>query len=186
VKGIKFRRNDPKALEIILWFTNNEPGMDVYRICKLTFLADIWHLNTYGRPLTGDNYVAMRYGPVPTAAYNILRRKNNKLKHLGVSEFPFVVEKKARATQVFPAREPDLDAFSKSDVKALEHSFERYAHLSFEALRAMTHEHPAYRNAWDRRGEKQASDMDYRDFFEQELSDEDLEELQIFAEHGRV
>jgi len=50
----------------------------------------------------------------------------------------------------------------------------------------MTHEHPAYRNAWDRRGEKQASDMDYRDFFEQELSDEDLEELQIFAEHGRV
>ena len=37
------------------------------------FFADKEHLLDYGRPITGDSYVAMEHGPVPTSTRDILK-----------------------------------------------------------------------------------------------------------------
>ena len=39
---------------------------------KLLFLADKYHLIRYGRTITNDEYWAMSYGPVGTAAKDVL------------------------------------------------------------------------------------------------------------------
>ena len=53
-----------------------------YDIVKSLFLADKAHLNRYGRPITFDNYFAMKDGPVPNLAYNLLKRDNYSLRRL--------------------------------------------------------------------------------------------------------
>src|SRR5436189_4235490 len=51
-----------------------------YDIVKSLFLADRSSLNKYGRPITFDNYAAMKDGPVPSLAYNFLKEDGNSLR----------------------------------------------------------------------------------------------------------
>lgn len=52
-----------KSIEIIHYFINNGVT-DLYNICKAMAFADNYHLSHYGFFMTGDRYIAMRYGPV--------------------------------------------------------------------------------------------------------------------------
>ena len=38
---------------------------------KLVWMADRLHLREYGRPITNDDYVAMKFGPVGSVTRNI-------------------------------------------------------------------------------------------------------------------
>ena len=58
-------------------------SVDQYDIVKTIFLADKKHLNKYGRPITFDNYHAMKFGPVPSLTYNFLKEDQSKLKKYG-------------------------------------------------------------------------------------------------------
>jgi len=55
--------------------------MDKLKIVKLIYLADKYHLvSSLGiRTITGDNYVAMRHGPVGSMVLNILNRNTEYL-----------------------------------------------------------------------------------------------------------
>ena len=48
-----------------------------YDLVKSLFLADRSHLNEWGRPITYDNYTAMKHGPVPSLAYDLLKANVN-------------------------------------------------------------------------------------------------------------
>ena len=58
-----------KAINSIL-FVLNELGdkkSDAHKVFKISvFLLTKKHLVTYGRPITGDTYLKMTYGPVPS------------------------------------------------------------------------------------------------------------------------
>ncbi len=73
--AIKFKPNAAKAVEVIVWFANKRPGVDFHTILKLLFFADIYHLNQWGRPIIGDTYNALPYGPVAQTTYDLLRRE---------------------------------------------------------------------------------------------------------------
>ena len=76
-------RNEPniaKIRESVLFLLNSASGdLDQYKIAKAIFLADVSHLNQYGRPVTYDNYVAMRFGPVPSKTYELLSKSPKTL-----------------------------------------------------------------------------------------------------------
>jgi len=156
--AIRFRANPRKALEVILWFANKRRGIDFHSILKLLFFADVVHLNEYGRPIVGDDYNALPYGPVAQTTYDILKCEPLAVEELGLDEMPFTIAGRYR---VHPKREPDLRKLSESDVEALQTAWDRYAHLSFNARTDQSHEHPAYRNADGQR-------MRYEDFLEGE------------------
>ncbi|HBP60233.1 MAG TPA: hypothetical protein DD668_11675 [Alphaproteobacteria bacterium] len=72
--------NTAKIRESVLFLLNNtSAGLDQYKIAKAIFLADVGHLNKFGRPITYDNYVAMKFGPVPSKTYDLLRHKPESL-----------------------------------------------------------------------------------------------------------
>src|SRR5688500_9482554 len=56
-------------------------GETMYTILKMIYVADRFHLERYGRPITGDNFVAMKEGACPSKIYDsmkVLRGEKNK------------------------------------------------------------------------------------------------------------
>ena len=62
-----------KALEAILYIANSLHNPTFHSISKMLYLSDKLHLQDYGRLICGDSYVAMEYGPVPSAIYNMMK-----------------------------------------------------------------------------------------------------------------
>src|SRR5258708_8229191 len=67
-------RFDPeRALELVLYVANQLRYPTLHSVSKVVYFADREHLSRYGSLLSGDNYVAMRHGPVPSSIYNLLK-----------------------------------------------------------------------------------------------------------------
>ena len=162
---IRFRTNAHKAVEVIVWFATKRPGIDFHSILKLLFFADKEHLNEWGRPIVGDRYYALPYGPVAQVTYDILKRDPLVLEELSTAthDLPFTVRESYR---VHPTRSPDLDKLSGTDVDALQAAWDRYAHLDFKGKTDESHMHPAYRNA----EEQGRQAMSYADFLEGDMA----------------
>jgi uncharacterized phage-associated protein len=68
-----FTLDPDKTVEALIFVANRIPKPTLHSISKVFYHADKMHLSRYGRPITGDYYVAMRNGPVPSATYDILK-----------------------------------------------------------------------------------------------------------------
>jgi uncharacterized phage-associated protein len=169
--AIKFRTNVAKALEVILWFAAKRPGIDFHAILKLLFFADKRHLNTWGRPIVGDRYCALPYGPVAQTTYDLLKRDPLAMEVLQVEDLPFEVQNRYR---VRPLRTPDFTKFSESDIEVLEEIWAQYGQLNFNELTRASHDDPAYKKA----EQEGRAVMFYADFLEGPNADPDvIEEL---------
>ncbi len=170
---IEFNINVHKALEVILWLATKKPNISFHALLKILFFADEYHFNHYGRPIVGDVYVAMNYGPVASTTYDILQKKELAAELL--AELPFEnVDKK-----IVPRREPNLRKLSASDVEALEYSLKKYGHYDFNSLTDISHQHPAWKKARELYYENNPR-MDYKDF----LWESDAELVQELVENA--
>jgi uncharacterized phage-associated protein len=65
---------DPeKAIEAVLFVLPYIRQPTLHSVSKVLYQADRLHVARYGRPVTGDHYVAMRHGPVPSTTYDVLK-----------------------------------------------------------------------------------------------------------------
>ena len=143
-----------KALEVILWLADRQPGIDIYHLVKSTFYGDKYHVARFGRPIIGDLYRAAWFGPLPQVVYGLLRHEPMEILALGNSgPLPFRVDD---AFRVYGERGPNLDRLSPSDVEALEHGVKEVAGKSFDELLELTHRDAAYQRA-------ASGIIDYRD-----------------------
>lgn len=157
---IRFRLNTRKALEVILWCASRRGAADFHTVLKVLFGAEIAHLNAWGRPIVGDTFHAMQFGPVAVGTYELMKREPLALEALGDPDPPFSV----RGYTVTAGRQPELSAFSPSELEALEAGWAAYGHLPFTDRTEASHRHPAWQRAWDAgRGR-----MDWADFLEGE------------------
>lgn len=139
----RYAVNTAKALESILWLANARRGIDVYHVVKAAFYADKYHLNNYGRPISGDDYRADMYGPLGDVVYGLLRGDPLEILALGGNgALPFKVSKKKFV--VSPEREANERKLSKSDIEALRHGLDFVAGKSFNDLFEVSHDDPAY------------------------------------------
>jgi len=138
--GLRQRFDPKKAVEAILYVAADTGN--VYTILKVLYFADKAHLARYGRFITGDVYVAMRHGPVPSGAYDIIKQARGD----GWAAFPEPVEQafQVEHNNVRPLRPANTRLLSASDVECLDETVAHYGHLSFSALRAISHKDPAY------------------------------------------
>jgi len=149
-RPIKLTADLKKIQEAILYVLSLEAGLTQYEIAKTLFLADRAHLNKHGRPITFDNYVAMEHGPVPSQAYDALKPAYDYPAHFG-SERPWLSrpdDQHPKTNRYTPRREPDLRYLSPTDLAELKSALGTVRSLSFGQLRRLTHEDPAYIEAW--------------------------------------
>jgi uncharacterized phage-associated protein len=132
-----------KVLEVVVWLANAMPGIDIYHLVKAAFFADKYHLNQYGRPISGDEYEADVYGPLGHSIYRMLCFSPiEQLALGGNSPLPFHVD--GDKWQVRVDRAANMRLLSDSDVEALHHGLAQVKDRSFNELRAITHLDPAY------------------------------------------
>ncbi|MDR1829627.1 MAG: SocA family protein [Candidatus Fibromonas sp.] len=159
--AIEFKINKQKAIECVLWLIQRGEK-DMYRIWKMMFEAEKYHLNAYGSPITGDAYVAMRYGIVPNWLYS------EASEQLGIGFARY-------ENSLFAERHPIMDLFSESDIEALEHGYKEYAGLSFEEVKNKNHKETAWKNNWDRKGILEKVPIPFEDFIDEDWLKEDLQ-----------
>ena len=114
---------------------------DMHKLCKILYFADQRHLSEFGRSITGDTYIAMQFGPVPSCVDDILKALR------GDSFFSSVPEiEQLKVCMVFENRfivralqEPDMDELSVSDVECLDYAIDICKNKSFPELTAFSH-----------------------------------------------
>jgi hypothetical protein len=158
-----FTPDAEKIPEVILFVINagreRDAKLTQYDILKAIWLADTNHLNKFGRPITFDNYVAMEHGPVPSLVYDLLKPEFDYPRVFG-NKCPWVSIYNGTANEfVAIRRPPQHDLLSDSDKELLLWGLETVLTLGFRATRRLTHEHPAYEEAWERRGSANAAEM---------------------------
>jgi len=126
--------------------------VEQYDILKTLFLADKSHLNKFGRPVTFDNYFAMRAGPVPSLAYDLLKEDQVAIRKYGLSRLPWTKSlREIGSGRCYYSNAKDAvddDVLSPSDVAALSDAFATVKGMTFAQVRVLTHSDPAYIEAW--------------------------------------
>jgi uncharacterized phage-associated protein len=134
---IKYRFDVEKTIEVILYIADRIPN--TYRALKVLYFADREHLDRYGRLICGDSYVAMKLGPVPSGAYDLVKsaRGDGWSWPISVSD-SFTVQDDNKT--IVPLRKVNLDLLSESDIECLNVSIEKYGHLSISDLIKISHD----------------------------------------------
>lgn len=132
--------NQEKGIEIVKYILSK--GIhDMYHLLKVIYFADKYHLEHYGRQITGNTFIAMDYGPVPSEAYDMC-----KIIRDGIwipDELKCFYQKKHL---FFCTESPDIDMFSESDLEALDKSIKTITEVPlFSQLKEISHDE-AYNN----------------------------------------
>lgn len=131
------------ALTAVLYIASNVAKPTFHTISKVMYFADKHHLENFGRFISGDNYVAMKHGPVPSVTYDILKAVKNcghpAFEKALIDEFRDALEVKYDY-HIVPKMTPDLGFLSESDVKSLDYAIREYGHLFFEDLTKLSHD----------------------------------------------
>ncbi len=127
-----------KAVEALLFLIPRIEEPSLHAVAKVFYHADKMHLSRYGRPVTGDWYVAMKFGPVPSAIYDILKTLR------GDAKMP--IPDRARETiqvigeyRLRANREADTAVLSVSERQCLQASAAEHGAKSFNQRTAESH-----------------------------------------------
>ncbi len=155
-----------KATQALNFFAEQAGGIiNKMKAIKLVYFADRYHLRKYGRPISNDEYVAMKFGPVNSGVKDIAE----------FSDFASEEEKKYASTFIKKegshyfksVLEINRKIFSESDIEALEFAWENFGEYDQFKLADLTHNYPE----WKKHEEKLKPHsrhtrirMDYEDF----------------------
>lgn len=110
------------AIQAILYILQRMGGTcDIHRCHKILYFADNEHLSKYGRSITGDAYVRMDFGPVPTCIYDLFKAVRgdsyfaSQVDDIRHDFFYFVNNK-----DIVAVASPKMDHLSESDVEMLD------------------------------------------------------------------
>ena len=137
--------NKTKAINAILYIANKLVRSDFHKIFKILYFSDRGHLMTYGRTITGDRYIAMNDGPVPSNIYDIFKsvRGDGFFKDDGTFSQYFSV---TDWDIIRPKTDADIAELSRSDLYFIDECIAKYGDLSWDEIREKSHDY-AYRSS---------------------------------------
>lgn len=140
-----------RALESLLFLARNLKQPTIHEVLKLRYFADKVHLSKFGFVASGDSYVAMKFGPVASETYNLIkaaRGDRNKWIHPRFVELvqgSLVVE---NGKYITPLREANETLLSKADVECMNEALGLYGNMPFDERTELSHD-SAWRLAWN-------------------------------------
>lgn len=139
MEAIRYKFNDKKTLNLILYIAERLKRKDFHKIFKILYFADREFMNAYGMTITGDTYIAMDAGPVPSKTYDMFKivRGDSYIKdQAGLGQF-FSVN---NWMYVQPLRKADLQAISPAEKEVLDHVISEYGNLSYDEIKEKSHD----------------------------------------------
>jgi uncharacterized phage-associated protein len=156
-----------KTTQVLNFFARQENGeINKLKALKLVYFADRYHLRRFGRPITGDEYLAMEFGPVASSAKDLAE----------MGDFLSDDERAYGAQFLAPVdrysfrsiAEVEEKSLSESDRIALLWAWEKFGHMDRFALADYTHRYPDWKrheSALEGKRETRVP-MCYRDFLD--------------------
>ena len=130
---IEYEFDKEKAICSILFICQELGGTwDKYSILKILYFAEKRHISTYGRTITGDKIVALKYGPVPSSSYDIIKDFNLYKDYFEITDESL---NNIRAKVL-----PNMDVFSESDIECLKLAISENIDLPFGKLKDKSHD----------------------------------------------
>ena len=163
---IRFKFDVEKLVASLYFFASKTKGIDKLKAAKLLYYADKYHLTRYGRPILGDVYFRLDYGPVPSLSLDIINEAISPYKltipqeNLELLKTYLKIEKDKPHPTFEVKKHHDLDVLSESEVEALEETLKHYGRYTGPELIRLTHREPAWKKTEKNR------EIDYRLFFE--------------------
>jgi uncharacterized phage-associated protein len=145
--------DNEKLVSALCYISAHSKNRDLIHILKILYFAEKNHLQNYGRFICGSTYSKMKYGPVPSEAYNILKALDGRSDSNFAQTNPDVIAQartligveKAHSYPLFYAvQEPDTDALSRSDLNCLDAAIEEIGPMGFGDLTLKSHD-----EVWD-------------------------------------
>jgi len=153
-----------KAAQALNYFAIQNGGeIDKLHALKLIFFADRYHLRKYGRPITNDQYWAMKFGPVPSGVKDLF-----ELDSVSHEERHYTAALLSKAEKEYAVRSiapVNTRVLSETDLEALQFSWEAFGKRP--RIVEKTHLYPE----WQRHeaaiaGGNTRVPMDYLDFLD--------------------
>ncbi|MCK5687258.1 SocA family protein [bacterium] len=139
-----FPINIDKLIETIVYIANNVKHKTFLHIFKVFYFADKDHLERYGRFICGDHYVAMKFGPVPSLVYDVLKyARGDSTFFAPPTEKAQVISKAITVRGKFVVkamRKANESEFSQSDLECLNSAISKFGKIPFEELSELSHD----------------------------------------------
>jgi uncharacterized phage-associated protein len=133
--------NREKALEAVLFIAQQLPNPTMHNISKMLYLSDKQHLQEYGRLICGDRYIAMQYGPVPSAIYDMMKVPTGRASiDPDVDELIREAFDIAQGRNVVPKRASDTSLLAASEMECIHETIQEHGRKSFGVLTDLTHD----------------------------------------------
>lgn len=174
---VKFKYSLEKFQALMQYLSDSVDGLDKLKSVKLLYLIDRVVLLRTGRPILGDTYICMDYGPVPSKSYDHLK----KIESGDDEGYTLGTEDSAGKYPVYRAKAPaDLDIFAQSELVCIKEVLAQYGELSGLELSKLTHSHKAWTES-----DKNCA-IDYCLFFaDQPNANRDAFEAMLFEQEDR-
>jgi uncharacterized phage-associated protein len=138
------KMNLAKAVEAAAELLRAESGgrMDYIRLLKLLYLADRESLRRFGKPITYDRYVAMKFGPVLSEVYDLIKGQ-----HVDAPLWSKVIKTDRYSVVLEEAEAPRNEHLSRAEIAILHSLSTKYRDVDNWSLVDQLH---ADCKEWDR------------------------------------
>lgn len=103
----------------------------MHKVFKILWFADLSHLKKYGRTITGDTYIAMTNGPVPSVLYDEIKDCS--------SPYFRRFDNESGKGFIDVLAETNEDFLSDTDKEEMDISFDTYKDMDFGELSQKSH-----------------------------------------------
>lgn len=134
---ISFKLDVQKAKAAILYISSKLEDKSMHRIFKILYFAEKAHLLKFGLPITGDGFVAMQYGPVPSYIYDQVKICNNSFES---NELASSIKFDSDSNFIYPTEDADIDEFSDSDIECLDYYIDELRVSSYTERTERSHD----------------------------------------------
>lgn len=141
----KIMRTDDilKIKAVLLYIIQNSKRHDVYSIVKTAYYAQQFHFAQWALPIFKDKIAALKFGPVPSTIYDILKisrgdasvQRFHKANNLHIASKAIGFEDES----FFAKEMPDMDFLSVSEIECINAATSKVASLGFEEIANDTH-----------------------------------------------
>jgi hypothetical protein len=165
-RPIRFKLNKVKSIEAIDFIASEWKGITQYFVCKTFYFSDKEHFLDWGRPISGDYYVAMSHGPVPSRIYELLKPDSGEEDDwLELFDRYLSTEKKGKLTHVYSKKVCERKLLSRTDESILRSWTDHFLKLPekdrFSEVERLAHLEKSWVKARDLPGNAPEMDLSY-------------------------
>lgn len=136
-------------IEAAVYILNKTDGVTLYKLFKILYFAEKYHLLNWGSRITNETFLAFDYGPVPKNLYGVAKDERNKkaittqLQKMFDDSICFADED--ASNYLLAKRDANKDYLSESDIECLDKSIEENKNCTFNQLKEKSHD-----SAWQK------------------------------------